>query len=254
MQLVLAVFLIMGGLSYKSAPAADVAEIVGQVSKESYTNYLRNDLYTHDGDDRCRGPEHDLAQQRIRELFESFGLETSLHPFELGETTYYNVVGVHRGISCPNEIYVLGAHYDSVEDCPGALDNGSGVAGVLESARVLSQHAFEGTIVFIAFDREEQGCFGSRAYVKDHIEDHIHGMICLDGYAWQAYGPEHPDYNKIGLYYASEPTRLIDDLATAVELYTGLTCVVDPFSVSDHAPFDDEGFAAAWFLGRAAPF
>jgi len=248
MQLALAVFLIIADLSCEFASAATVAEVVGQVSKESYTNYLRNDLYTHDGDERCYGPQHDLAQQRIKELFESFGLETSLHPFAYMETTCYNVVGVHRGISCPNEIYVLGAHYDSVEDCPGALDNGSGVAGILESARVLSQHAFEGTIVFIGFDREEQGLFGSAAYVNDHIEDHIHGMINLDGYAWQAYGPEHPDHNKIGLYYASEPTRLIDDLATAVESYTELACVVGPPSgLSDHASFDYEGFAAAWF-------
>ncbi len=239
-----------GEPSYESAPAADVAEVVGQVSKESYTNYLRNDLYTHDGDERCFGPQHDLAQQRIRELFESFGLETSLHPFEYQETTCYNVVGVHRGISCPTEIYVLGAHYDAVEGSPGAMDNGSGVAGLLESARVLSQHAFEGTIVFIAFDREEQGLKGSAAYANDHIGDHIHGMLNLDCIAPQACGPEHPNYNKIGLTtYTSRPTRLLDDLATAVESHTELTCVVRPFfrARTDHLSFANVGFAAVGF-------
>ncbi|MBL7186998.1 MAG: M28 family peptidase [Phycisphaerae bacterium] len=259
MQLVLAVFLILAGLSYESAPAADVAEVVGQVSKESYTNYLRNDLYTHDGDERCFGPQHDLAQQRIRELFESFGLETSLHPFEYRETTCYNVVGVHRGISCPNEIYVLGAHYDSVEGSPGALDNGSGVAGILESARVLSQHAFEGTIVFIAFDREEYGLRGSRAYANDHIEDHIHCMLNLDCIAPQTCGPEYPNYRKIGLTYASRPNRLfdelLDDLTTAVESYTELTCVVRPLLGvrTDHLSFANVGFAAAGFDAYGCP-
>ncbi|MHC4560320.1 MAG: M28 family metallopeptidase, partial [Planctomycetota bacterium] len=224
-----------------------MAEVVEQVSTESYMNYLLNDLYTHDGDERCFGPQHDLAQQRIRELFESFGLETSLHPFEYyAEILYYNVVGVHRGISCPNEIYVLGAHYDSVAGSPGAWDNASGVAAVLEVARVLSQHAFEATIVFIAFDREEQGSLGSAAYVNDHINERIHGMINLDSIAWRAYGPEHPNYNKIGLFYASEPTRLIDDLASAVESWAGLTCVLNRSRLSDHEPFDDEGFAAAF--------
>ncbi len=245
----LAVCLIIAGLSYEFASGATVAEVVEQVSTESYTNYLQNDLYTHDGDERCFGPQHDLAQQRIRELFESFGLETSLHPFEYIESTFYNVVGVHRGISCPNEIYVLGAHYDSVEGSPGAWDNGSGVAGILESARVLSQHAFEATIVFIAFDREEQVSYGSAAYVNDHINERIHGMINLDCIAWQAYGPEHQDYNKIGLRYASIPTRLIDDLASAVESWAGLTCVVNPLlRNSDNKSFDDEGFAAAWLI------
>jgi hypothetical protein len=248
--------LIIGGLSNKFTSGATVAEIVEQVSTESYTNYLQNELYTHDGDERCFGPQHDLAQQRIRELFESFGLETSLHPFEYMETTCYNVVGVHLGISCPDEIFVLGAHYDSVEGSPGAWDNASGVAGILESARVLSQHTFEGTIVFIAFDREEQGSkdmrgtpvSGSAAYVNDHLQDRIHGMINIDNIAWRAYGPEHPDYNKIGLYHASKPTWLSDDLVTAVESYAGLTCVVDSSRRSDHTSFDNGGFAAAWLI------
>lgn len=254
MQLVLASLLIMGGLSYESAPAADVDEIVGQVSKESYTNYLQNDLYTHDGDDRCFGPQHDLAQQRIRELFESFGLETNLHPFEYGGTTCYNVVGVHRGISCPDEIYVLGAHYDSVAGSPGALDDASGVAGVLESARVLSQHAFEGTIVFIAFDREEQGLKGSAAYVNDHIGDHIHGMLNLELIARPACGPEHPKHNKIWLAWVpslwGEPTRLLDDLTTAVESCTELTCMAREGAPGDVASFARVGFAAVQFESR----
>jgi hypothetical protein len=257
MQLVLTVFLIMANPFNEFASAANVSEIVDQVSRESYTDYLRNDLYTHDGDERYFGPQHDLAQQRIMELFESFGLETSLYPFEFRETTYYNVVGMHRGISCPTEIYVLGAHYDSVEGAPGAMDNGSGVAGLLESARVLSQHAFEGTIVFIAFDREEQGFRGSRAYANDHIRDHIHGMLNLDCIAPLTCGPEHPGYNKIRLSWnifyrqLGQPTRLVEDLANAVESYTELTCVVHPylkiFGGSDHDSFADVGFEAVQF-------
>ncbi len=254
--MVLAVLLIIANLFSGFASAATVAEVVGQISRESYTNYLREELYTHDGDERCFGPQHDLAQQRIRELFESFGLETSLHPFEYQETTYYNVVGVHRGISCPNETYVLGAHYDSVEGAPGAMDNGSGVAGLLESARVLSQYAFEGTIVFIAFDREEQGMRGSTAYANDHIGDRIHGMLNLDCIAALACEPEHPDYNEIRLSWnilhkLGEPTLLVEDLRIAIESYTDLTCVANPylavFGGSDHDSFANVGFQAVQF-------
>jgi hypothetical protein len=231
--------------------AATVVEVVAQVSLDSYTNYLRHDLYTHDGNERCLGPQHDLAQQRIKALFESFGLEASLHPFEYEGMICHNVVGVHKGISCPNEIYVLGGHYDSVEGSPGAWDNGSGVAAILESARVLSQHAFEATLVFVAFDREEQGLIGSAAYANDHSEDRIHGMINVDSVAWRAYGPEHPDYNKICLDYSSTRTRLLNELGRAVESYGELTCVVGPRGSSDHASFDDAGFAAAELLSYA---
>ena len=247
-KLVLTVFLILSNLFTEFISAVTVEDVVDQVSKESYTNYLQNELYTHDGDERCFGPQHDLARQRIKELFESFGLETSLHPFEYQETTYYNVVGVHRGISCPTEIYVLGAHYDSVEGAPGAMDNGSGVAGLLESARVLSQYAFEGTIVFIAFDREEQGLQGSRAYANDHIGDHIHGMLNLDCIAPLACGRVRLTWslwNERG-----KPAQLIDNLRTGIESYTELTCAAyqDPsFGGSDHNAFAGVGFEAVNF-------
>ena len=245
----LTLYLAVAGLHGTAVSGASVVDLVNQVSLESYTNYLRNDLYTHGGNERCFGPQHDLVQQLIRKLFEGFGLATSLHPFVYEGTTCYNVVGVHRGISCPNEIYVLGAHYDTVEGCPGAWDNASGVAGVLEAARVLSQQAFEATLVFIAFDREEQWMIGSSAYAQEHRQNRIRGMISLDNVAWRAYGPEHPDYDKISINYSSTRTRLLNDLATAVELYAKLTGIsaMDPAGFSsDHFPFDDEGFAAAW--------
>ena len=244
----LAVCLIVTGLLCEGVSAASVADLVEQVSLESYTNYLQNDLYAHDGDERRFGPQHDPARQRIQERFEGFGLATSLQPFAYEGTICYNVVGVHRGVSCPDEIYVLGAHYDTVEGCPGACDNASGVAGVLEAARVLSQHAFEATLVFIAFDREEQWMVGSSAYANEHTQDRIRGMITIDSIAWRAYGPEHPDYNKICVDYSSTRTRLIDDLAGAIESYAGLTSVVGSSGNSDHASFDDAGFAAAYLL------
>jgi len=255
---VLIVTLIISGFPYQWANASTVGDLVEQVSLESYTDYLKNELYTHDGDEKCFGPQHDLVRERIRELFESFGLETTLHPFDYQGTACYNVVGVHRGVSGPDEIYVLGAHYDTVAGAPGAWDNASGVAAVLESARVLSQHAFEGTIVFIAFDREEQGLYGSATYVNDHVQDRIHAMINIDSIAWRAYGPEHPDYNKIGLYYyLSEPKRLFDNLAATLESYAGFTCVADALGATDHVSFADAGFAAAFLAsydGGTNPF
>ena len=90
--LALVVCLISTSLPCESVSAASVADIVGQINLESYTNYLRDDLYTHDGDERCFGPQHDLAQQRIQELFEGFGLESNL-PEWAGGWTHVNPTG-----------------------------------------------------------------------------------------------------------------------------------------------------------------
>lgn len=81
------------------------------------------------------------------------------------ERTGYNVIGTIQGKS--DETIVLGGHYDTVAAGPGAGDNGSGTATILELARVMgSRPQPEHTLVFIAFDAEELGLLGSRAYVN----------------------------------------------------------------------------------------
>jgi len=68
------------GFYGRSAPGAPgITELTRHVSVDSYTRYLRDDLFAHDGDDRsCSGPEHDLARARIQQRFLGFGLFTSL--------------------------------------------------------------------------------------------------------------------------------------------------------------------------------
>lgn len=81
------------------------------------------------------------------------------------ERTGYNIIGTRRGAS--DETIVLGGHYDSVDAGPGAGDNASGTATLLELARVVgSKPQPQHTLVLIAFDAEELGLVGSRAYVE----------------------------------------------------------------------------------------
>lgn len=89
--------------------------------------------------------------------------------------------------------------YDTAPGSPGAWDNASGVAGVLEAARVLSHCHFEATLVFIAFDREEEGRKGSDACAEEHRNDSIRGVICLDEIAYRPYRPTDSEYNQVGL-------------------------------------------------------
>jgi len=219
-------------------------DIVNQVSKTTYSYYLDDVLYTHLGDNREWGPEHDLAQSNIYGEFESFGLNTSLHSFEYGGSTYYNVVGAHYGTVRPDDIYILGAHYDS-KNGPGADDNASGSAGVMEAARVLSQYEFEATLIFIGFDQEEQGLVGSGAYAEDHKDDDILGMISMDMISYNGSGSD-----MARIYGRDSSSPLKQALAEAIFLYGNGLSSVDSgvLGLSDHEPFQREGFQACLLI------
>ena len=81
-----------------------------------------------------------------------------------------DVLGIQRGTTRPNDVVIISGHIDSrvsdvmnaTADAPGANDDGSGTAAVIEAARVLSKHKFPGTIVYAALMGEEQGLFGGK--------------------------------------------------------------------------------------------
>ena len=85
-------------------------------------------------------------------------------------TLVENVVAIQRGTSDPDRVVIITGHIDSrvsdpmnaTADAPGANDDGSGTAAVIEAARVLSRHRFAGTIVYAALSGEEQGLVGGR--------------------------------------------------------------------------------------------
>ncbi len=204
-------------------------------------------LQTHGGDNRNNGTaDHAAAMLTITGYFTSYGLATSYHTFGSGGYGT-NVVATLPGIG-PNasRIYLIGAHYDSV-NCPGADDNASGVAAVLEAARILSQYRFRATLQFIAFDQEEDGLFGSTAYSTLAVGrgDDIRGMLSLD---MIAFNPAGANQNKLRLY--SRDNSLRTDVTQAVTTYSGgLTPVWSGWmGYSDHAPFDSRGYPAGLLI------
>ncbi len=80
------------------------------------------------------------------------------------------MVAIQRGTERPNDVVIIQGHIDSrvtdvmnsTSDAPGANDDGSGTAAVIEAARVLSKHKFPGTIVYAALSGEEQGLLGGK--------------------------------------------------------------------------------------------
>lgn len=101
-----------------------------------------------------------------------------------------NVIATLRGVKDPGRIYVIGGHYDSRNSqghdgkglAPGAVDDASGTAVALEACRVMSRHQFAATLVFVAYDAEEQGLLGSRLHAETlQAAGHdVDGMIACD--------------------------------------------------------------------------
>lgn len=106
-------------------------------------------------------PHWQAVQDLCAERFAALGFEVERHAYATG----VNVIGVRAGTKTPAERVVVSAHYDSVANCAGADDNGTGVAGTLEAARVLSLQPHDRTLVVACWDEEERGLVGSKAYV-----------------------------------------------------------------------------------------
>ena len=109
----------------------------------------------------------------------ALGLEVEQQPFNANTwmgsgQAAPNVIGIQRGTLYPDIYVVCGSHFDSFSfeamygggTAPGADDNATGVASVLESARIMTQYEFEYSIVYCAYGCEEMGLYGSEAYAS----------------------------------------------------------------------------------------
>jgi carboxypeptidase Q len=98
-----------------------------------------------------------------------------------GPITVYNTVGEIKGSDKPDEFVILGAHLDSWDLAQGTTDNGTGTCVVLEAARILAKSGVkpQRTIRFVLFTGEEQGLYGSKAYVQKHKEEMAKISLCL---------------------------------------------------------------------------
>ena len=127
------------------------------------------------------------AAAYIERTLEELGYNIVSHEFEAYNRPYRNLEATLPGVSLPQEVVVLGAHYDTAEDAPGADDNASGVAGVLELARVFARDRQARTIRFVFFPNEEPPSFptahmGSRHYATAARarNDQITAMLSIE--------------------------------------------------------------------------
>ncbi len=211
-----------------------------------------------------------LTRVKARELFrsrlESLGYTVTEQGASSGDYTATNVVAEKRGTRYPDEIVLVGAHFDAFY--AGADDNSSGVAAVLEVARSFAPRSFERTIRFVGFDLEEIGFVGSIGYVEGARSDKIVAAVNLDSIAFRNTAPESQssvvgfsvpstaDFIAVGA--VADSSALADDL-WAINRRFGFTNVAlveapgrnetvltGDLMRSDHAPF--------WLAGKPTLF
>jgi hypothetical protein len=158
-------FAACGGSSAPATPAADPTALGNAVSESELSGSIQGleGLETR----FTMGPGDDNAKDYLVGRFAAIGLTAELDPFSIANETANNIIVKHPGVENPEIVWIFAAHYDSISNtpttnAPGADDNATGVAAVLEAARVLTPHAFKHSIWFVLTAAEEQGSMGSK--------------------------------------------------------------------------------------------
>ena len=133
---------------------------------------------------------YDTLQQTasyLQHCFAELGYDPVLQEYPARGKTFVNISAERAGHSRRNEIIVIGAHYDTHKNSPGANDNGSAIASLLELGRHFANSELPRTLRFVAFTNEETPFtrtkdMGSRVYARACRERHenIVGMLCLE--------------------------------------------------------------------------
>ena len=198
-------------------------------------------------------PEHYNRMYRILQRDIPVTIEVEIRN-RIGEEVEQaaNVLGDIPGSDLADELVMLGAHFDTWHASPNASDNTSGVAVMLEAARILKAVGIEPrrTIRIALWAGEEQGLFGSRAYVSKHFGDPTVGVTPayekFSVYFNQDYGPGQ--YRGIYLQGNEFARRTFTEWMEPFH-NLGMTAVsTRGVGSTDHVPFDNAGLPAFQFL------
>ena len=228
---------------------ARIAEMVDQVSA-SNLSVLIGDLQSF----RTRYASTASCEASGASIYDYFryqGLEADADSFTFSSNRYTtsNIIATIPGQVSPDRVVIVCAHYDSTSSqattaAPGADDNASGTAAVMEMARILAGYQFDYTIKFIAFSAEEWGLYGSRHYAQAARQrgERIVGVINLDMIGYADVVPED-----VNLFVNDSSDWLGSKFVAAAARYAPLDitkAINASVTGSDHSPFWDQGYSA----------
>jgi hypothetical protein len=159
-----------------------------------------------------------------------------------------NLFAVKTGTIFPERVCILGAHYDAVPTgsiAPGADDNASGVAALMEIASIMADSDFPNTLVFALWDEEELGLIGSSAYTEGTIHgETLLGYINLDMIGWDGNNDRKTELQFRDVGNSSSLASLVLEARQAYGIDLELQ-VINPGSVNtDHYSFWKKGLTA----------
>jgi hypothetical protein len=240
---------VMGHLFRPPVYDPRIAALVAQVSKTALSaniQALQNFQTRYASTGGC-----ELAAEFLYSYFSALGLTTETDPFTFSNSIpARNIVATLPGTASPEYAVIVCAHYDSISGAsslvfaPGADDNASGVAAVMEIARVLAGRPFDFTLKFICFSAEEWGLYGSKHFAQEAAKagQKILAVLNMDMIAYPDVLPEDLD-----LFTDSRSEWLASRFTLCARQYAaiGLAPVVNPsVRASDHSPFWDQGYSA----------
>ncbi len=208
------------------------------------------------------------ARDWLVSKFHEYGYaDVTLHAFTWSGRTLHNVVVTKQGRRFPNKLVLLIGHYDSISElpttlAPGINDNGSGIALILEVARILATKQLDYSVRFICFSAEEQGLVGSNAYVNTVVvpENHdIKLVINVDeiggysGYTNTMVKVES-DQDNTPPENNEASAAFTDTLAALTRTYSSLTTTITEAYGSDYVSFENRGYVITGFYeGQESP-
>jgi Zn-dependent M28 family amino/carboxypeptidase len=218
-----------------------------------------------------------LAAEYIRGQMRSTNLMVREEVVPFDGMHFSNILGLKSGSDLSSGTFVLGAHYDTVEGSPGADDNASAVAALLEIALCLETTQLKKSLLFAAFTLEEYGFVGSHYFLDQagNEKDRFTGMISLEMVGFcnpepgsQTYPPyidatKYPDCGDFIAVVGNEPSAtlthtIVDHMIQAVPNLPVERLVVPgrgeqfrEVTLSDHSPFWENDIPAVMITDTA---
>ncbi len=223
-----------------------VDEIVAAVLQDSIQSYISH-LESY-GTRYMTSPEYAASADWADTWIEAHGVSSELQTFTYAGVEMSNVVAEIPGTENPDDIYIICGHLDSYcanpLTAPGADDNASGSAAVLEAVRVMAPYSYSNTVRFVLFAAEEAWMVGSEYYVQQAYQagDNILGAINLDMVLYAPYSTDsiYIPYNEQSESLALAAGEMFAQYSPSI--YTRVT--YDPGAPSDHASFWQYGYTA----------
>jgi hypothetical protein len=206
---------------------------------------------------RVGAPGNDLAADYVKQTLSGYGLAAY---DQLYSGTGRNVYAIQIGSLYPEKQFIVCAHYDGVTDyC--ADDNASGVAAVLEAARILSAETLNYTVIYAVWDEEELGLVGSSQYAAQAAldGDDIRGVLNLDMLSWDSNGDGMCDIHSGSVGSSNTLANLMVSVDSVYALPLAPVIRNPGTGASDHASFWNRGYSAvllieAYYGGDFTPY